>query len=127
MPNFFNNMNSYQNNLFTVLVHGEEGANMYPVAAGGTVLLMDFDSKKFWVKSTDPSGMQQTLRTFDFTERIIPLPKQEIGALPTDYVTRTEFNDLKNYLESQFNELKKNNHRDNFKYKGVEKNDKSNA
>ena len=53
---------NYSNGSFiTVLVNGESGANAYPVAAGNTVLLIDFNEKKFWLKTTDVNRIPQQL------------------------------------------------------------------
>ena len=68
--------NSYSNSVMTVFVDGEAGANAYPVAAGYTVMLIDFNSGKFWIKGTDPNGVPQRMRTFDFKEKIVQ-PGQE--------------------------------------------------
>lgn len=76
------------NSFYTVLVNGEAGANAYPVASGNTVLLMDFNSNKFWLKTTNQNGIPQPLRSFDFKEEI-----QEIQN-GTPGVTRDEFNVL---------------------------------
>lgn len=47
---------------------GEAGAKSYPVAPGGSVLLMDSEGSRFYIKSTDLSGMPNPLRTFEFRE-----------------------------------------------------------
>ena len=73
----------------TVAVQGEAGANAYPVASGNTVMLIDFESGKFWIKS-NMNGIPQRLRTFTFNEEIQNEPK-ESGS-----VTREEFDALSN-------------------------------
>ena len=85
-----------------VYVNGEEGANNYPVAAGNTVLLLDFNSNHFWIKSTSPNGVLQPMRSFNFEETT---PKRE-PANAADYVTKKELNDLKLYLDNQFNGIR---------------------
>ena len=81
-----------------VMVSGESGANNYPVAAGNTVLLMDFESKQFWLKSTDINGFPQPLRSFNFSETT---QKNQNGTEKeeTQYVTKKEFDELKRLLE----------------------------
>lgn len=74
--------NDTPNSMIAVFVNGDAGANAYPVASGNTVLLMDFNSNKFWLKS-NPQG----LRTFTFTEEV---KQPEIH----ESVTRDEFNNL---------------------------------
>lgn len=79
----------------TVMVSGEAGAAAYPVAAGNTVLLIDFDSGKFWLKSTDGNRIPQPLRKFKFEEEV-PQPTQiQNGAA----VTREEFQQLSDKLD----------------------------
>lgn len=55
-----------QNNNGILWVSGEVGAKSYLVAPGTSVLLMDSESEKFYIKSTDVSGMPQPLRTFEY-------------------------------------------------------------
>lgn len=86
--------NPTNNSFYTVLVNGETGANAYPVASGNTVLLMDFNSNKFWLKTTNANGIPQPLRSFDFKEEI-----QEIQN-GTPGVTRDEFNVLSQNVSS---------------------------
>jgi len=89
-----------QNNTVSVVtVQGEAGARVYPVAAGNTVLLIDFDTKKFWLKSTDQNGMPSRFVTFTFTEEIKP---------PADsgqFISRNEFDSLKQSIDAQFKQL----------------------
>lgn len=77
------------NNFYTVLVNGEAGANAYPVASGNTVLLMDFNAGKFWLKSTNVNGIPQQLRCFSFKEEI-----RKPQALSDSMVSREEFDTL---------------------------------
>lgn len=87
------------NSVSVVTVQGEAGARIYPVAAGNTVLLIDFDSKKFWLKSTDLNGMPSRFAAFNFTEEIKP-------ANDTDnFISRNEFNELKQSIDNQFQNL----------------------
>ena len=87
------------NSVSVVTVQGEAGARIYPVAAGNTVLLIDFDVKKFWLKSTDLNGMPSRFAAFNFTEEIKP-------ANDTDnFISRNEFNDLKQSIDNQFKNL----------------------
>ena len=66
------------NSFYTVPVNGEEGANAYPVASGNTVMLIDFNLNKFWLKTTSPNGIPQPLRSFPFKEET-PVPKIQNG------------------------------------------------
>ena len=82
------------NSFYTVLVNGEAGANAYPVASGNTVMLMDFNSNKFWLKTTNANGIPQPLRSFNFKEEIQEIQNGSIG------VTRDEFNTLSQNVTS---------------------------
>lgn len=86
------------------LVKGEDGAANYPVASGNTVLLIDFESNKFWLKTN--VGMSQSMRVFSFVENTPKIEPQN-----TDYVSKKEFDDLKSYLENQFQGLRSQMHK----------------
>lgn len=90
------------NSVMVVFVEGEAGARSYPVAAGNTVMLMDFNSNKFWLKATDTNGMPQQLRTFEFKEQVTPQQNQN-GT--QQIVTREEFNSLSEKLDKLISEL----------------------
>lgn len=89
------------NNVMVVSVNGEMGAMTYPVAAGNTMLLFDWNEHTFWIKSTDTNSVPQPLRAFKF-EDVTPKPQ-----IPSDpnMVTRTEFEDLKKDLQKIFTAL----------------------
>jgi hypothetical protein len=74
-------------------VQGEEAAKSYYVQPGKSVLLMDSESKCFYIKSVDASGMPLPLRIFDYTERAQTAPASPTtNATPNnDYITREEF------------------------------------
>ena len=85
-----------QNNSGILWVSGEVGAKSYLVAPGTSVLLMDSESEKFFIKSTDVSGMPQPLRTFEYHEVGSQMPpKQPVQNMDSKYVTRQEYDDLK--------------------------------
>lgn len=84
------------NNVIVVPVQGESGASMYPVAAGNTVLLMDFNTKRFWIKATDINGLPSKFAAFDFTEVIRPLPQNE-----NNFISRNEFDEWKKNTDAQ--------------------------
>lgn len=80
-----------QNNSGILWVSGEVGAKSYLVAPGTSVLLMDSESEKFFIKSTDVSGMPQPLRTFEYHEVGSQMPpKQPVPNMDSKYVTRQE-------------------------------------
>lgn len=95
-----------QNNNGILWVSGEVGAKSYLVAPGTSVLLMDSESEKFYIKSTDVSGMPQPLRTFEYHEVSAQMPpKQPVQEPDNKYVTRQEYDDLKGKYEAIINRL----------------------
>lgn len=77
-------------------VQGETGAKSYLMAPNTTVLLMDSEGSRFYLKSTDNAGMP-SLRTFEYTEIVQSAP-QAPQTIPEDldskYVTRQEYDAL---------------------------------
>ena len=67
---------------------------------------MDSESEKFYIKSTDVSGMPQPLRTFEYHEVGAQMPpKQSVQNMDSKYVTRQEYDDLKGKYEAIINRL----------------------
>lgn len=102
-PQQFQQYPSYQqanNNVIVVPVQGESGASIYPVAAGNTVLLMDFNLKKFWIKATDMNGLPAKFAAFDFKEEIKPI-SQATG----NFVSRDEFDEWKRGTDAQLQKI----------------------
>ena len=87
-------------NIMTIFVSSEEEANSYPVAAGTTVLLLCFNLNKFWLKSTNTSGVPEQLREFTFEEKTIPNTVNGTGG-----VTREEFDSLSKKIDKLINDL----------------------
>ena len=87
-----------QNNNGILWVSGEVGAKSYLVAPGTSVLLMDSESEKFYIKSTDVSGMPQPLRTFEYHEVGTQMP-------PKQPAQSMEYDDLKGKYEAIINRL----------------------
>lgn len=88
-------------------VQGESGAKSYLVAPNTTVLLMDSESQRFYLKSTDNSGMPN-LRTFEYSEVLqntSQAPNSPEIDLDGKYVTREEYEGLKRQCESLVNRL----------------------
>ncbi len=77
-------------------VQGETGAKSYLMAPNTTVLLMDSEGSRFYLKSTDNAGMP-SLRTFEYTEIVQSAPQAPQTApedLDSKYVTRQEYDAL---------------------------------
>ena len=102
-PQQFQQYPSYQqtnNNVIVVPVQGESGASIYPVAAGNTVLLMDFNLKKFWIKATDINGLPAKFAAFDFKEEVKPIPQGN-----GNFVSRNEFDEWRQGTDAQLQQI----------------------
>lgn len=85
-----------QTNQGLLWVQGEAGAKSYLVAPNTTVLLMDSEGSRFYLKSTDNAGMP-SLRVFEYTEvsqNAPQAPQSTQTDLDSKYVTRAEYDDL---------------------------------
>lgn len=89
-------MQQTQQNNGVIWVQGEEGAKAYMVAPGNSVMMLDSEGSRFYIKSTDQSGMPLPLRVFDFKERTTAQQATQAAFQSTDaeYVTRKEFDAL---------------------------------
>ena len=92
------NNSTPQNNNGLIWVQGEAGAKSYLVAPGNTVMLMDSEGERFFIKSADASGMPLPLRIFDYKERTEMSTQAAINAPATsnninldNFITREEF------------------------------------
>lgn len=90
-----------------IWVQGEAGAKSYLVAPGNTVMLMDSEGERFYLKSADASGMPMPLRIFDYKERSA-MPSQPVSAPAggetvnfDNFVTREEFEQRMASMASQ--------------------------
>lgn len=84
------------NSILTVFVNSEEEVNLYPVAAGVTVMLVCFSNHKFYLKSTSKTGVPEPLRIFPFTEETqVAQENQNAG----DYATKEEMRSLSDKLD----------------------------
>lgn len=68
-----------------IWVQGEAGAKSYLVGAGNSVLLMDSEQSRFYIKSTDNSGMPMPLRIFEYKELSADVKSEQ-----SSYVTHEE-------------------------------------
>ena len=86
-----------QTNNGLVWVQGEAGAKSFLVAPGCTVMLMDSEGERFYLKSADASGMPLPLRVFEYKERTETAQQTACGSvaafddLDNKFVTRDEF------------------------------------
>lgn len=80
-------------------VQGEAGAKSWFVNPGATVLLMDSESQRFYLKSADPNGVPQ-MRTFEYAEIGAQAPAE-----PQKYLTVDEFAGFKKEVLGKLEEL----------------------
>lgn len=78
-----------------VWVQGEAGAKSFLMAPNTTALLMDSESSKMYIKSTDASGMP-SMRIFEYNE---VNPQAPIPQNSTEYVTKAEFEEFRSRME----------------------------
>lgn len=74
-----------------IRVSGIDGAKAFPLAPNGRVALFDDSRDVFYVKTTDAGGYP-TLTAYAFA------PLQDAPAPAPDYVTRAEFDELKEMI-----------------------------
>ena len=107
MANFFNPyQQNYMQQQFTqpqvnntvlvVPVQGEAGANIYPVAAGNTVFLIDFATKTFWIKATDVNGIPSRFEAYEFKNKVIHQVQPTQG---NNFVSQAELDEVKKQLQ----------------------------
>jgi hypothetical protein len=90
-------MQAQQPNNGLIWVQGESGAKSYLVAPNATVMLMDSEGERFYLKSADASGMPLPLRIFDYKERTTAAQQAFGGSVVAEtvnldnFVTREEF------------------------------------
>ena len=96
-----------QGNSGLIWVQGEAGAKSFLVAPGNTVMLMDSEGERFYLKSADASGMPMPLRIFEYKERTeasspafsAPVAAQNVNL--DNFVTREEFEQRMASIASQ--------------------------
>ena len=74
-------------------VQGETGAKGYPVTSGYTMMLMDSEQPRFYIKSVDQAGMP-TMKAFKFEEIVEPEPEK------AEYITKADFNAFKEEIKA---------------------------
>lgn len=80
-------------------VQGEAGARSWLTAPNTTALLMDSETDRFYLKSTDASGMPLPLRIFEYREIVASnAPKSDLMHEPKttpEYATKRELEALR--------------------------------
>ena len=83
-------------------VQGEAGAKSWFVTPGSTVLLMDSESQRFYLKTADQNGMP-AMRTFEYSE--IGADKPTAAPQTDSFVTEEEFDKFKSDVLKRLDEL----------------------
>ena len=90
-----------QTNNGLIWVQGESGAKSFLVAPNTTVMLMDSEGSRFYLKSADASGMPLPLRTFEYAEvshngsnLAINAPVSDFNVDLSNYVTFDQLNEI---------------------------------
>lgn len=91
-----------------IISGGYQSAESYPVAAGNTAVLMDFNLGKFWLKTTDIYGRPLPMEEYQFFK---PTSMQQSTKEPTqqnqnDYVKKEDFNAVVQMVSELYKELK---------------------
>lgn len=81
-----------------IWVTNRQEAESYPISTGSTLLMMERNTNRFYIKSVNQYGVALPLEAYSFTP-IEPEPKQE-SIDKNLFVTKDEFNELKQLLES---------------------------
>lgn len=83
-------------------VQGDAGAKSWFVAPGATVLLMDSEAQRFYLKSADINGVP-AMRTFEYNE--VGAQKPQDVPQQINFVTVDEFNGFKNEVLRKLEDL----------------------
>ena len=75
-------------------VNNRQSVDSYPMSPNSSVILMDSNLPRFYLKQTDASGVA-TVKSYDF--------KETEEEKPTEYVTKAEFEKFKSNLKGARN------------------------
>ena len=82
-------------------VQGEAGAKSWIIAPGSTVLLMDSEAQRFYLKYADINGVP-AMRTFEYNE--VGAQKPQETTQKAQFVTLDEFNQFKTEVMTKLSE-----------------------
>ena len=93
-----------------IWVQGIEAAKSYMVAPNNTVLLMDSEKPRFFLKTSDASGMPLPLRIFEYTETTQnsannPVEQQTVDL--SSYATKAEFDAFRDEIQGLLKNISK--------------------
>ena len=84
-------------------VQGEAGAKSYLVAPNNTVLLMDSESPRFYIKSTDPNGVP-SMKIYSYSE-VTSVQATSAQIMSSDHVTHEELNSLRDEFRAEMQRM----------------------
>ena len=90
------------NNSALLWVQGEAGAKSYLVAPNTTVLLMDSEGERFYIKSTDQNGIP-SMRVFAYSE--VTNAAAHVQPVQVDHVTHEELNSLREEFKTEMQRI----------------------
>lgn len=104
-----------------IWVQGEAGAKAYNVPAGSTILLMDSETPRFYIKSTSANGIPMKLRMFDYSEILdqsqaypsVPDAVSGQNAATAEFATKDDLNELKKLIEERLPDRRDSRQKDN--------------
>ena len=103
------NFNQYQvpQTITMFTVHGEEGANAFPVSPGQKVTLIDADNAVIYVKSTNQFGQALPLEVYDMVFRQPPQPEMPAAqpAMTKDEIITTVNDAVKSAMQKYFPQI----------------------
>lgn len=103
------NFNQYQvpQTITMFTVHGEEGANAFPVAPGQKVTLIDADNAVIYVKSTNQFGQALPLEVYDMVFRKPPMPEAPaaVPSMSKDEIVNEVNSAVKTALQKYFPQI----------------------
>ena len=97
--------NIQPNDIRVYSMNTREGAEQYPVPVGSTAIFMNYNGRKFWIKTQNTNGLSYDLQEMIFfTPEELQNYTEQIKATPqasqaTEYATKKEFDELKRQFE----------------------------
>ena len=85
-------------------VQGEAGAKSWYITPGSTVLLMDSENQRFYLKSADMNGVP-AMRTFEYSEVGVQPQKPQEAPQTVDFVSVEEFNRFRDEVLKKLEDL----------------------
>ena len=85
-------------------VQGEAGAKSWYITPGSTVLLMDSENPRFYLKSADMNGVP-AMRTFEYTEVGAQIQKPQEAPQLGNFVSVEEFNSFRDEVLKKLEDL----------------------